>query len=63
LRDNALIAADADLDALTTITLSAVQGGLLLTKTSRDADQLRTALSGVIAQLRSHAPAGSRPRP
>jgi TetR/AcrR family transcriptional repressor of nem operon len=58
LAENGLIAADADLDALTTITLSAIQGGLLLTKTSRDVSQLRTALDGAIAVLRSNAPTG-----
>ena len=58
LRENGLIAARADLDALTTITLSAIQGGLLLSKTSRDAGQLRIALEGAIAQLRANAPAG-----
>ena len=58
LRERGLIAADADLDALTTITLSAIQGGLLLTKTSRDVGQLRIALDGAIAQLRAHAPGG-----
>ncbi|MBV9193377.1 MAG: TetR/AcrR family transcriptional regulator [Solirubrobacterales bacterium] len=57
LQENGLISADADLDALTTITLSAIQGGLLLAKTSRDANQLRTALGGAIAQLKAHAPA------
>jgi TetR/AcrR family transcriptional regulator, transcriptional repressor for nem operon len=57
LRKNGLISADADLEALTTITLSAIQGGLLLSKTSRDADQLRIALRGAIAQLKTHAPA------
>lgn len=56
LRENGLISADADLDALTTITLSAIQGGLLLAKTSRDADQLRTALGGAIAQLKASSP-------
>jgi AcrR family transcriptional regulator len=56
LRENGLISADADLDALTTITLSAIQGGLLLAKTSRDADQLRTTLNGAIAQLRANGP-------
>lgn len=61
LRGNGLIAADADLDALTTITLSAIQGGLLLSKTSRDPEQLRTALRGAIAELRAHAP-GASPR-
>lgn len=56
LRENGLISADSDLDALTTITLSAIQGGLLLAKTSRDADQLRTALGGAIAQLKANSP-------
>jgi AcrR family transcriptional regulator len=54
LRDNGLLARDADLDALTTTTLAAVQGGLLLAKTSRDSAQLRAALDGAIAQLRAH---------
>ena len=54
LRDNRLLAADADLEALTTMTLAAIQGGLLLAKTSRDSGQLRTALDGAIAQLRVH---------
>ncbi len=57
LRENGLIAADADLDALTTITLSAIQGGLLLAKTSRNTDQLRIALDGAIAQLKASGPA------
>ena len=58
LQENGLIAASADLEALTTTTLSAIQGGLLLSKTSRDAGQLRIALDGAIAQLRASAPAG-----
>ncbi len=66
LRENGLIDAGADLDALTTITLAAVQGGLLLAKTSRDAGQLRAALDGAIAQLRANGAtgrtAGRRPR-
>jgi AcrR family transcriptional regulator len=57
LRDNRLLSADADLEVLTTIVLAAIQGGLLLTKTSRDVGQLRIALDGVIAQLRTHSPA------
>ncbi|HWF24819.1 MAG TPA: TetR/AcrR family transcriptional regulator [Solirubrobacteraceae bacterium] len=52
LRDNGLLAPDADLEALTTMTLAAVQGGLLLAKTSRDSSQLRAALAGAIAQVR-----------
>ena len=58
LRENGLIAADADLDALTTMVLAAIQGGLLLAKTSRDAGQLRIALDGTIAQLRQRDLAG-----
>jgi TetR/AcrR family transcriptional regulator, transcriptional repressor for nem operon len=54
LRQNHLLAADADLEALTTTTLAAIQGGLLLAKTSRDSAQLRAALDGAIAQLRAH---------
>jgi TetR/AcrR family transcriptional regulator, transcriptional repressor for nem operon len=57
LRGNGLISADADLDALTTFALSAIQGGLLLGKTSRDASQLRIALGGAIGQLKANAPA------
>ncbi len=60
LRDGGLLSADADLDALTTVMLSAIEGGLLLAKTSRDPAQLRTALMGTIAQLRGHDPALAR---
>ena len=60
LRDNGLIAAEADLDRLTTIALSAIEGGLLLAKASRDADPLRIALDGAIAQFRLNAPARRR---
>ena len=56
IRDNGLLAADVDLDVLTTMMLSAVQGGLLLAKTSRDSGQLRIALFGAIAYLRGQAP-------
>ncbi|MBV8940287.1 MAG: hypothetical protein JO240_00980, partial [Solirubrobacterales bacterium] len=55
LRDTGQISADADLDALTTRMLSAIQGGLLLAKASRDANQLRIALDGAIAQLQASA--------
>lgn len=56
LRENQLLAPDADLDALTTMTLAAIEGGLLLAKTTRDSRQLRTALDGAVAHLRAHAP-------
>jgi hypothetical protein len=62
LQANGLISDDADLDALTTVTLSAIQGGLLLAKTSRDADPLRLALRGVLAQLKAHGPERSARR-
>jgi AcrR family transcriptional regulator len=62
LQANGLLAEDADLDALSTITLSAIQGGLLLSKTSRDADQLRLALGGAVAQLKAHGPKRSARR-
>ena len=39
LRDTGLLSPDAELDALTTRTLGALQGGLLLAKTSRDAER------------------------
>jgi AcrR family transcriptional regulator len=58
LRQNGLLASDA----LTTSMLAAIEGGLLLAKTSRDSRQLRTALDGAIAQLRAHAPAQRRRR-
>src|ERR1700727_61481 len=56
LRDNGLLARAADLEALTTTPLAAIQGGLLLAKTSRDSSQLQTTLDGAITQLRAHAP-------
>jgi hypothetical protein len=59
LRDNHLLALEADLDNLTAITLAAIEGGLLLAKTARDSTQLRIALDGAIAQLRAN---GSAPR-
>jgi AcrR family transcriptional regulator len=56
LRAKRLLAADADLDALTTSVLASIQGGLLLAKTSRNPQQLRVALGGAIAQLRNLGP-------
>ena len=56
LRDNGLIAAQADLDHLTTMMLTAIQGGLVLAKASHSADPLRIALVGAIAQFRANAP-------
>jgi hypothetical protein len=62
LRDNNQIAADSDLDRLATIMLSAIEGGLLLAKASREADPLRTSLDAAIAQFRASAPTQSRRR-
>ena len=63
LRDNELIAGGTDLDRLTTIMLSAIEGGLLLAKASRDADPLRIALDAAIAQFRANAPTRRRHGP
>jgi len=43
--------ADADLGALAQRTLTAVQGGLLLTQIRRDPNQLRSALDGALAAI------------
>jgi TetR/AcrR family transcriptional repressor of nem operon len=61
LRDNGFLAGDADLNALSTIMLAAIQGGLLLAKTTRDSGQLRTALHGAIGTLQTHAPTVRKP--
>jgi TetR/AcrR family transcriptional repressor of nem operon len=55
LRANRLLRPDADLEALTTTMLAAIQGGLLLAKTCRDSGQLQAALDSAIAQLHAQA--------
>jgi TetR/AcrR family transcriptional regulator, transcriptional repressor for nem operon len=45
----------ADPDRLATATMAAIQGGLVLTQTRRDPDQLRIALDAAYAYLRSFA--------
>ena len=45
--------ADADVEALVTATMAAVQGGLLLTQLRRDPAQLARALDAAYAHLRS----------
>lgn len=55
LRDHGLLRPDADLDALTTRTLAAIQGGLLLAKTMRSGEPLRVSLQGAVGQLREYA--------
>lgn len=59
MRDRGLLTPDADLQALATSMLAAIQGGLLLAKTSRDSGRLRTALAGAIAQLPASRPAAA----
>jgi TetR/AcrR family transcriptional repressor of nem operon len=46
---------NADPARLATATLAAIQGGLVLTQTRRDSDQLRIALDAAYAYLRSFA--------
>jgi TetR/AcrR family transcriptional regulator, transcriptional repressor for nem operon len=47
------LARRADPDELATVTLAAIQGGLLLTQTRRDPGQLAAALDAAYAHLRS----------
>jgi pyruvate dehydrogenase E2 component (dihydrolipoamide acetyltransferase) len=49
--------ADADIEALVTATMAAVQGGLVLTQARRDPAQLARALDAAYAHLRAHAAA------
>jgi TetR/AcrR family transcriptional regulator, transcriptional repressor for nem operon len=51
----------ADPDQLATATMAAIQGGLLLTQTRRDARQLAIALDAAYTNLRAHT-AGARQR-
>lgn len=55
LRDAGELDRHADVDALATATLAAIQGGLLLAKTARDSAPLAVALAAATAQLRAHA--------
>jgi TetR/AcrR family transcriptional regulator, transcriptional repressor for nem operon len=52
----------ADPDELATATMAAIQGGLLLSQTRRDARQLAIALKAAYAHLRAHT-ATARPVP
>ena len=45
----------ADADELATATMAAIQGGLILTQTRRDPDQLAIALDAAYAHLRAHS--------
>ena len=48
------LARDADPERLATATLAAIQGGLLLTQTQRDPEQLAAALDAAYAHLHAH---------
>ncbi len=50
---------DADPAALATATMASLQGGLVLTQARRDPRQLRIALDGALAMLRSGGATGS----
>jgi TetR/AcrR family transcriptional repressor of nem operon len=55
MRDRRELVADADVDKLATTLLTTLQGGLLLTKTLRDGEPLKTALNTVIDHIASFA--------
>lgn len=55
LQDTDRLARRAHIEDLATATLAAIQGGLVLTQTTRDPQQLATALDGAYAHLRSYA--------
>lgn len=48
---------DADTESLALATLTALQGGLLMTQTRRDTKALNAVLTAMIERIRSHAPA------
>ena len=54
------LAAGADPEELATTTLATIQGGLLLTQTTREPHRLATALDGAYAYLRCAAAGGTR---
>jgi hypothetical protein len=55
MRSRGKLRRDADPARLATATLAAIEGGLVLTQTRRDAHQLRVALDAAYAYLRSFA--------
>lgn len=54
-RDNGELAADADPQRLATGMMAAMQGGLLLARTTRDARRLEVALDLALGYVRAHA--------
>ena len=55
LQNTGRLARRAPIEQLATAGLAAIQGGLVLTQTTRDPQQLATALDGAYAYLRSYA--------
>ena len=55
MRSRGKLRRSADPARLATATLAAIQGGLVLSQTRRDPQQLRLALDGAYAYLRSFA--------
>lgn len=55
MRERGEFPADLDVEPLTTATMAAVQGGLVLTQVRRDPSQLATSLDAAYEYLRTHA--------
>jgi hypothetical protein len=55
MRDRGDLRADADTEQLTYAIMAALQGGMLLGQTAREAAPLRAALTSVLEYLRSYA--------
>jgi TetR/AcrR family transcriptional regulator, transcriptional repressor for nem operon len=60
MRAREVLRADADIEALVTATMAAVQGGLVLTQARRDPVQLARALDAAYAHLRTQGPTRHR---
>lgn len=54
-RDNGDLSPDADPDRLATGLMAALQGGLLLARTTRDVGQFETALDMALGYVQAHA--------
>ena len=59
LQERGKLELNADPDRLATATLAAIQGGLVLTQTRRDPEQLAIAVDAAYDHLRSYATAGA----
>jgi hypothetical protein len=60
--DRGEFVAGTDVDRLATALLTALQGGLLLSKTLRDGEPLETGLNTMIDHIESFTAAGSSSR-